>query len=126
MSTIEADAERETAVIAEKISILQENMAKLDAAKRDQRREHERNLEELGAQLERAERKSVLHCANANSANGGANGGADEEQWFGCPVCLSLLRPPTRIFQCPEGHILCEECKENPAMVHCPQCRYSY
>ena len=54
----------------------------------------------------------------------GANSESNEEHWFGCPVCLMLLKPPTRIFQCPEGHILCEECKENPAMVHCPQCRY--
>ena len=47
----------------------------------------------------------------------------EDEDQFACPVCLELLRPPLRIFQCPEGHILCENCKENPAIVHCPQCR---
>ncbi len=74
------------------------------------------------AQLEKAERRSAVQLAAANQS---AHGPSDhkEEHWFGCPVCLTLLRPPMRIFQCPEGHILCEECKENPAMVHCPQCR---
>ena len=57
------------------------------------------------------------------TASSGGNSESRDEEWFGCPVCLMLLTPPTRIFQCPEGHILCEECKENPAMVHCPQCR---
>ncbi len=87
-------------------------------------------LEDLCSQLERAERRSAVQLAAANANNGcssgaaAANGGSvEEEHWFGCPVCLTTLRPPMRIFQCPEGHILCEECKENPAMVHCPQCR---
>ena len=40
----------------------------------------------------------------------------------GCPICLELLRPQLRIFQCTEGCILCKNCKENPALVHCPQC----
>ena len=26
-----------------------------------------------------------------------------------CPVCFELSRPP--IFQCPEGHIICNECR---------------
>lgn len=75
-------------------------------------------LEELGSDLERAERKSML-----NNVSGAGASPEREEHWFGCPVCLVLLKPPMRIFQCPEGHILCEECKENPSMVHCPQCR---
>merc|ERR1719285_1127614 len=40
-----------------------------------------------------------------------------------CPVCLELAWPPKKIFQCREGHIICEECKSNPALKVCPMCR---
>jgi len=40
-----------------------------------------------------------------------------------CPVCLELAWPPKKIFQCREGHIICEECKANPALKVCPMCR---
>merc|ERR1719500_351239 len=28
-----------------------------------------------------------------------------------CPVCLEEMAPPTRIFQCRNGHLICEPCK---------------
>ena len=90
----------------------------MDASKAGLARDHDKTMKELRAKLEKAERNSRLNAAAAEG-----NGERRDEEWFGCPVCLMLLTPPTRIFQCPEGHILCEECKENPAMVHCPQCR---
>jgi len=40
-----------------------------------------------------------------------------------CPVCLELAWPPKKIYQCREGHIICEECKSNPALKVCPMCR---
>jgi hypothetical protein len=40
-----------------------------------------------------------------------------------CPVCLELAWPPKKIYQCREGHIICEECKGNPALKVCPMCR---
>lgn len=36
-----------------------------------------------------------------------------------CPVCLDALIPP--IYQCHEGHALCNECR-NKVKV-CPSCR---
>jgi hypothetical protein len=38
-------------------------------------------------------------------------------------VCLELAWPPKKIYQCREGHIICEECKGNPALKVCPMCR---
>ncbi len=39
-----------------------------------------------------------------------------------CPVCLDTAdRPP--IYQCPEGHLLCENC--NGRLVDCPQCGHA-
>jgi len=40
-----------------------------------------------------------------------------------CPVCLEIAWPPKKIFQCREGHIVCDTCKANPNLKNCPMCR---
>ena len=40
-----------------------------------------------------------------------------------CPVCLEIAWPPKKIFQCREGHIVCDTCKSNPNLKNCPMCR---
>ena len=29
-----------------------------------------------------------------------------------CPICMEIMAPPSRIFQCKVGHVICEVCKE--------------
>ena len=33
------------------------------------------------------------------------------EKDFECPVCYEIMAPPSRIFQCNNGHLICEACK---------------
>merc|ERR1712203_707816 len=41
-----------------------------------------------------------------------------------CPVCLTEMLPPIRIWQCSNGHALCQRCKRNPNINRkCPTCR---
>jgi len=40
-----------------------------------------------------------------------------------CPVCLEEMRPPRRIWQCSDGHPVCERCRKKPAVTCCPTCR---
>ena len=47
----------------------------------------------------------------------------EKEEQFRCPVCLE--QPYGQVFQCPEGHVFCGECRERPEMVKCPECRVS-
>ena len=49
----------------------------------------------------------------------------DLEEILKCPVCLDTCRPPLQIWQCREGHIVCESCFSRPVLVVCPQCRMS-
>jgi len=42
---------------------------------------------------------------------------------FECPVCLDFAWPPRKIFQCREGHIICELCYGNQQLQTCPICR---
>ena len=46
------------------------------------------------------------------------------EKEFECSVCLEEMRPPAKIFQCRNGHVMCGECAEHPeAVARCPSCR---
>jgi len=41
-----------------------------------------------------------------------------------CPVCLTEMVPPTRIWQCSAGHAICQSCKRNKNIKKkCPTCR---
>jgi E3 ubiquitin-protein ligase SIAH1 len=41
-----------------------------------------------------------------------------------CPICLTTIPPP--IFQCPEGHLICRECKDRLVVPkQCPLCKVS-
>jgi len=40
-----------------------------------------------------------------------------------CPVCFEEMAPPTRIFQCRNGHLICETCKTGLNPCICPKCR---
>ena len=42
---------------------------------------------------------------------------------FECPVCFVEMISPMRIFQCLNGHSLCENCKDNEHVSTCPSCR---
>ena len=42
-----------------------------------------------------------------------------------CPVCLEIMLR-CRIFQCRNGHNVCQKCSANPALSVCPQCREPY
>jgi len=42
-----------------------------------------------------------------------------------CSVCLEIPAPRVKVFQCPEGHIFCQDCQERPELRSCPECRAS-
>jgi len=105
----EAMGEREVARTVAKIAVLEQELESVRAEGARRAARHREAMAELGQELEAAERQRVISKKQ------------EDEDQFACPVCLELLVPPLRIFQCPEGHILCENCKENPALVHCPQ-----
>ena len=42
---------------------------------------------------------------------------------FECSVCLDDMKPPVKIFQCRNGHVMCESCKNHPEVMTCPTCR---
>ena len=49
----------------------------------------------------------------------------DSSMLDSCSVCLETPRPHMKVFQCPEGHVFCEECHSRPELKSCPECRVS-
>ena len=41
-----------------------------------------------------------------------------------CPICLETMGPPTKIYQCSNGHLVCGNCK--PSLVTCSFCRKGF
>ena len=41
-------------------------------------------------------------------------------------MCLEEMKPPKKIFQCSNGHVICELCKGNPEVRSCPTCRVKF
>merc|ERR1711936_913693 len=42
---------------------------------------------------------------------------------FECPVCYEEMRPPVQMFQCRQGHVVCQMCKHKGQLTQCPSCR---
>ena len=42
---------------------------------------------------------------------------------FVCPVCFTDMKPPIQIYQCTQGHPICQHCKSRPEVTQCPTCR---
>ena len=40
-----------------------------------------------------------------------------------CPVCLEMMYPPARIWQCAANHLICGACRERIENYNCPTCR---
>jgi len=45
-----------------------------------------------------------------------------------CPICTEVMAPPSRIWQCKAGHVICEQCKERvqppgSSGATCPTCK---
>jgi len=49
-----------------------------------------------------------------------------------CPICMEVMAPPSRIWQCKVGHVICEPCKERvrqqtggaaTGLSICPTCK---
>lgn len=68
---------------------------------------HELNAREKeNLSNEHKRRKELLESDIKARVSGGPSLPAPE-----CPICLDSLAPPARVYNCPEGHLLCSECR---------------
>ena len=87
----------------------------LEASLRQTQKKHEMEVKQLERDI--AMTNSQLERLNHPREN------ARLEKEFECPVCLEVMLPPKKIFQCVHGHLICEGCKNHPEIRSCPSCR---
>jgi len=81
-------------------------------------RGHEERMNQVLVANEAAEGELVARHAEERRAGQGGRPEAPE-----CPVCFERMAPPTRIFQCRNGHLVCEACRSQLSPCICPRCR---
>ena len=108
MAHCESEAEKNAQRVVKKIQVLQEELSGLERDKKCKTNKHKLNLLNLEEELKRAESRRIF---------------GDVEK-FQCPVCLGILLPAMKIFQCSTGHIICESCKNQnqPTPPTCFRC----
>ena len=55
-----------------------------------------------------------LRTPGIATARGDPSGPGRLRDLLECPVCMEEMKPPKKIFQCSNGHVICEHCKNNP------------
>ena len=87
----------------------------LEASLDEINKKHQMEMNQLEKDI--AMTNSQLQKLNHVSENPGL------EKEFECPVCLEVMGPPKKIFQCVNGHLICDACKNHPDIRSCPSCR---
>ena len=93
----------------------------------------EKKMRECEASLARIEKKHEMDVKQLESVIAMTNSQLQKlkhpsenprlEKEFECPVCLEVMAPPKKIFQCTNGHLICDSCKNHPEIRSCPSCR---
>lgn len=117
LESSERDKEEEIAVIESKYMAEREAV---EAKYKDEmdviKEEFETELKELNESLKKFK---VNLCTSVEDKERVESSRSELE----CPVCLEEMKPPRRIWQCSDGHPVCEPCKKKPEVSCCPTCR---
>ncbi|XP_023339855.1 uncharacterized protein LOC111710065 [Eurytemora carolleeae] len=81
-------------------------------------KDHENSIYALNKMLELLQKM----CSSERSLDEKAYEKSVWKSEFECPICFEEMSPPTRIWQCVDGHAICETCREKLATRFCPSC----
>ena len=117
LSQLRLDHQRDTEPLNRKISELQAEVQQLqtDVSVKEQAYESKRSLVEKKIEVARKDLERFGKTPGRTTPN--------MEKEFECPVCLEMMGPPRKIFQCPSGHLLCDVCKTHTHERTCHVCR---
>jgi len=110
----------------------EEELQLLEVKYREKRKETEEKFKERRKQMELEFQKEVSESKEAmmrlkillTSTDESANELVETTRSeLECPVCMEEMRPPRRIWQCSDGHAVCEFCRKKPQVTCCPTCR---
>jgi len=133
-----AELQQQLAILQQRSTETQERR-KIDSEKMNERhREEELTLEErfidkesqkvldnlidIRDQLAKDLSKLDMDEDNSGSSNDNKNL-SEARDILECPICMETMKPPTRIWMCPDSHSICESCKNLLEGKLCPTCR---
>merc|ERR1712107_657328 len=108
-----------------------QNQERLDATKRENEERLKRTVCENEEQVLRLIQANEVEVTGlitrmwkrAASSGASLNFSAPPQTLPECPVCLEEMGPPTNIFQCTNGHLVCAPCRSSLEAAICPRCR---
>jgi len=105
--------------IVQELEIVEEKDKDILAEKKDLRTRFEKEMENLDDKITKNKRKrSDLERALQSRMKFARIPKTPE-----CPICLEEMRPPTQIFNCNNGHLVCGECRPKVINDMCTTCR---
>ena len=69
-------------------------------------------------------KKMLLNDKSAPEPQSFSQSTSDFQREFECPICFEEMRPPTRIWQCVDGHAICEG-RVGPLQLRDLRCCYA-
>ena len=129
MAALEKEKQEKRAEIAEKVKVKQERQVQADQEtlaklEKEHKAEREELMEEMWGQAEEGEQDNKGAAPNQHNQPNSVPPPPPPAP--DCPICFESMTPPTRIFQCGNGHLVCGAC--NPKLQvfhHSPIGKYS-
>jgi len=110
----EEEKEKVETELQERLSNLQKEktakQSELEASFNKQKKNIEASIQKLNLCMDQFDWEKFLRISNSASE-------------LECPVCIEEMRPPMKIWQCKEGHPICDVCRRRPQVSSCPVCR---
>ena len=115
MAALEKEKQEKRVEISEKMKAKQERQAKVDQGILDDLEKRKKAVEsEMVAEMwKQVEREEEGEDEMEEGINPNPPPPAPE-----CPICYESMVPPTRIFQCGAGHLVCGGCKPKLQVFH--------
>ena len=115
MAALVKEKQDKRAEIAEKVKVKQERQAKVDQGILDDLEKRKKTVEsELVAEMwKQVEEDEEGEDDKEEAINLNPPPPAPD-----CPICYEPMVPPTRIFQCGAGHLVCGGCKPKLQVLH--------
>jgi len=89
-----------------------------------QKQKRERSISDRDASERLKQAEDFIDNVKSPSGNDRPRmGSIDIGNELECPVCFTEMKPPVHIWQCAQGHPVCQPCKARPEVRHCPTCR---
>ena len=111
LEALKSDHETEMEPLTKEIDVLQ---VALDEAVKKRLKMITRQVNEvrsLETELQLSKKQLDLFDRQYGAAGTSSQHSSIFEKDFECPVCYEIMAPPSRIFQCNNGHLICEACK---------------